>query len=196
MRALIYDTIRRHTPPSLKRQAIKSQAWTMPLISRAFGKSIYSRSYYEQIEKSELSSVAVIADWITLTLSPRSVVDVGCGPGHLLAASHRDDVRVLGLDYSDAARECMARKKLPFLTVDLTIRADVPGVPWDVTVCCEVAEHLDERHADVFVRNLTSAGNMIFLTAAEVGQGGLSHVNEQPNSELDRKVQAVWFRAQ
>jgi hypothetical protein len=49
-------------------------------------------------------------------------------------------------------------------------------------VCCEVAEHRDARHADTFVENLTSASSTVFLTAAEVGQGGLNHVNEQPNS--------------
>jgi hypothetical protein len=66
----------------------------------------------------------------------------------------------------------------------LTYRPEglVPGSPWDLAVCCEVAEHLDARHADIFVENLTSASNTVFLTAAEVGQGGLNHVNEQPNS--------------
>jgi hypothetical protein len=55
-------------------------------------------------------------------------------------------------------------------------------------VCYAVAEHLDARHADTFVTNLTSASNIAFLTAAEVGQGRLNHVNEQPNSYGSRNL--------
>ena len=124
----------------------------------------------------------VIATWIRETLKPTRVVDVGCGPGHLIEALHKGGIEVLGLDYSAAAREFVSKKGLPFETLDLTTPGVVPGSPWDLAVCCEVAEHLDARHADTFVEKLTSASSTVFLTAAEVGQGGLNHVNEQPNS--------------
>ena len=94
----------------------------------------------------------------------------------------RCGIDVLGRDYSAAARELVSQKGLPFETVDLTTRAAVPGSPWDLAVCCEVAEHLDARHAGSFVENLTSASATVFLTAAECGQAGLNHVNEPPNS--------------
>lgn len=181
MRAFVYDVIRRRTTPRV-RQFIKSRQWVMPLVARLFGRDIYSRSYYEQVEEAEQASVQAIATWIRLTLKPIRVVDVGCGPGHLIEALHKGGIDVLGLDYSDAARGFVSQKGLPFETLDLTTRGMVPGSPWDLAVCCEVAEHLDARHADIFVENLTSASNTVFLTAAEVGQGGLNHVNEQPNS--------------
>jgi cyclopropane fatty-acyl-phospholipid synthase-like methyltransferase len=154
----------------------------MPLVARLFGRDIYSRSYYQQVEEAEQASVLAIVTWIRLTLRPTRVVDVGCGPGHLIEALHRGGIDVLGLDYSAAAREFVSQKGLPFETLDLTTPGVVPGSPWDLAVCCEVAEHLDARDADTFVENLTSASNTVFLTAAEVGQDGLNHVNEQPNS--------------
>lgn len=181
MRAAVYDNIRRRMPANL-RQIVRSNSWIMSAISRAFGSSIYSRSYYEQVEQSERHSVTVIATWIDRVLGPRSVVDIGCGPGHLIEALHSSGIQVLGLDYSLAAKESVARKGLPFQTFDLTTPGLVPGAPWDLVVCCEVAEHLEARHADLFVQLLAGASDTVFLTAAEVGQGGLNHVNEQPNS--------------
>ena len=77
--------------------------------------------------------------------------------------------------------------------LDLTTPGVLPGSPWDLAVCCEGAEHLDARHADTFVENLTSGSNTVFLTAAEVGQGGLNHVNEQPNSYWIAKFGRLGF---
>jgi hypothetical protein len=86
-------------------------------------------------------------------------------------------------------------KGLPFETFDLTVARPLPGAPWDLAVCCEVAEHLEARHADVFVQNLASASDTIFLTAAEVGQeGGLNHVNEQPNAYWIAKFEGRGFK--
>jgi SAM-dependent methyltransferase len=188
----VYDVIRRRTTPRV-RQFIKSRQWVMPIVARCFGGDIYSRSYYEQVEEAEQASVLAIAIWIRLTLRPIRVVDVGCGPGHLIEALHRGGIDVLGLDYSAAARKFVSQKGLRFETFDLTTRGVVPSSPWDLAVCCEVAEHLDARHADTFVRNLTSASNIVFLTAAEVGQGGLNHVNEQPNSYWIAKFARLGF---
>jgi SAM-dependent methyltransferase len=165
----------------------------MPLVARIFGRDIYSRSYYQQVEEAEQASVLEIATWIRLVLRPTRVVDVGCGPGHLIEALHKGGIDVLGLDYSAAAREFVSQKGLPFEALELTTPGGLPGSPWDLAVCCEVAEHLDARHADTFVENLTSGSNTVFLTAAEVGQGGLNHVNEQPNSYWIAKFGRLGF---
>jgi SAM-dependent methyltransferase len=143
----------------------------------------------------EHTSMAVIAGWIESTLKPQRVVDVGCGPGHLIEALHRGGASVLGVDYSGAAKDLVSAKGLPFETFDLSVVRPLPGSPWELAVCCEVAEHLEARHADEFVQNLASASDTIFLTAAEVGQeGGLNHVNEQPNAYWIAKFEGRGFK--
>jgi SAM-dependent methyltransferase len=181
MRAFVYDQVRRWTTPRM-RYYIKQQGWIMPLLLKLFGSEIYSKSYYDQIERAEVGSVDVIAEWICTALAPSTVIDVGCGPGHLLAALHRRGIRVLGIDYSKASEAHVRTKGLPFSRFDLTRQEALPGSRWDLVVCCEVAEHLDAQYADTFVDNLTSGSDLVFLTAAEPGGNGLNHVNQQPNS--------------
>ncbi len=182
MLAEMYDMVRRRTSPRM-RQLIKEQKWIMPLVAKALGSNVYSKSYYEEVVRDETISVKVISDWIISEINPKRVVDIGCGPGHLIEDLDRKGVEILGLDYSAAAQKFLESKGLAFELFDLTSSTtSIPGSPWDLAVCCEVAEHLEPHHADVFVSKLVSASNSVFLTAAVVGQGGLNHVNEQPNS--------------
>ena len=194
MRALVYEAIKRRTTPSMRR-TLKAQPWAIKFLYSIFGSDIYSTSYYEQVEQMEHASMAVIAGWIESTLKPQRVVDVGCGPGHLIEALHRGGASVLGVDYSGAAKDLVSAKGLPFETFDLSVVRPLPGSPWELAVCCEVAEHLEARFADAFVQNLTSASDTIFLTAAEIGQeGGLNHVNEQPNEYWIAKFEGRGFK--
>lgn len=178
-----YDILRRATGPRT-RAWFKNQPWFTPVTRRLFGTGVYSESYFESIERIEASSVETMAEWIVEALRPATVIDVGCGPGHMMAALESRGVETFGVDIADAAlRRCRA-KGLRVERFDLTTADTVPGRPYDLVVCCEVAEHLDAAHAKQLVRTLVRAGRRVFLTAAEpdpeVGPG-LHHVNEQPN---------------
>lgn len=50
---------------------------------------------------------------------------------------------------------------------------------FDLVISLEVAEHLAETAADIFVENLTSLGEVILFSAALPLQGGQNHINEQ-----------------
>lgn len=110
---------------------------------------------------------------------PQSVVDVGCGLGTWLAvfgeAGVPDVVGVDG-DYLDRSLLCIAEDQ--FITADLTkpFRLDRR---FDLVVSLEVAEHLPEAAADVFVQTLVSLSDTILFSAAVPGQGGQNHLNEQ-----------------
>jgi hypothetical protein len=54
---------------------------------------------------------------------------------------------------------------------------------YELVICTEVAEHLEEEFAEIVVDNICeNAKRYIFFTAARPGQGGHYHVNEQPHS--------------
>jgi hypothetical protein len=53
------------------------------------------------------------------------------------------------------------------------------GRTFDLVVSLEVAEHLPEECAEIFVGSLTRLGDVILFSAAIPLQGGTHHVNEQ-----------------
>jgi 2-polyprenyl-3-methyl-5-hydroxy-6-metoxy-1,4-benzoquinol methylase len=155
---------------------------------------LYDAKYYEFIEDTTGDSSPAIVASILRDLSPRSVLDVGCGTGAILAEFARRGIAGKGLERSRAAlRFCQARG-LDVAKFDIgrsTLRR--PAVPFDVVVSTEVAEHLPTVAADAFVNLLTSQGNVVVFTAATPGQGGLDHVNEQPHAYWIAKFRNAGF---
>ena len=104
LKGLIYDRLRVFSPYWLRRW-VKNRSWFVPLSQRLFGSEVYSRSYFQDIERLEAGSVGHMAGWILSELRPppRRVIDVGCGPGHLMAALRDRGAEVFGVDISGAA---------------------------------------------------------------------------------------------
>ncbi len=202
LRAAIYDRLRILSSPGVRR-FIKNQPWFVPLSQRLFGNEVYSDSYYADIERLENQSVVHIAAWIAKHLTPDTpgrkprAIDIGCGPGHLMHALEQHSYDTFGIDIATAALARTKAKGLLAEPFDLTAPdRTLPGIPYDLVISCEVAEHLDAQHAARFVEHLTSAGDVIFLTAAEPnanGGPGLYHVHEQPNAYWIQRLEAAGF---
>ena len=92
-----------------------------------------------------------MAATIERTFKPKSIIDVGCGAGTLLAQLKQDGVKVKGLEYSDAGIARCREKGVDVEKFDLETDEAIEG-SWDVTVSFEVAEHLPESLADNYVR--------------------------------------------
>jgi hypothetical protein len=61
---------------------------------------------------------------------------------------------------------------------DLTMPPTL-GETFDLAVCLETAEHLEERCADSLLSFLTTTAPLILFSAAIPGKGGKNHKNEQ-----------------
>lgn len=111
-------------------------------------------------------------------LGPRTVLDVGCGTGQSLSFLAGRGVEVLGIEGSALA---IQHGTIPsrMLRVDLRRRTDLER-RFDVVWSYEVAEHIHPRYVDVFVDTLVRHGDRIVMSAAQPGQGGEGHFNEQP----------------
>jgi SAM-dependent methyltransferase len=149
---------------------------------RAAGESIYDRAYYSDKQTGWSASAAAIVPALLRVFPARSVVDVGCGTGNLLAAFARHGVAdLLGLDGDHVPRDQLAIAPAQFRAADLTTLADI-GRRFDVACSLEFAEHLPPARAEGFVALLAAAAPVILFSAAVPGQGGLGHLNEQPQS--------------
>jgi SAM-dependent methyltransferase len=139
----------------------------------------YSKVFYAWQRSGSHNSARRILPIVFGAVSPRTVVDVGCGVGAWL-----DVARSLGascLGYEGAwvkAIEPAAYPGLDIRAADLEQPLRVEGT-FDLAISMEVAEHLSPARADSFVADLVALAPHVLFSAAVPGQGGNNHVNEQ-----------------
>lgn len=142
----------------------------------------YDAEYFlRDIDGPATVSAPIISGSILRDFAPKSVIDIGCGTGALLAQLRNQGCTVIGLEYAAPARDMCKNRGLEVRAFDITQDSYEAPRPYDVVVSMEVAEHLPESSADRYVELLSRLGHNIVFTAATPGQGGTDHVNEQPH---------------
>jgi glycosyltransferase involved in cell wall biosynthesis/SAM-dependent methyltransferase len=126
---------------------------------------------YNYIEAEERPCAARIAEWIKKNLDPKSLLDIGCGPGMYVDELIKAGVPAFGIDIDDRVegKDYLAKESI----FDTKRTADT-------VICFEVLEHIDPTYADQEVEALYNAiepGGTLVFTAAQPGQGGVGHIN-------------------
>lgn len=138
-------------------------------------------------------SARKILDLLTSTLNVESVLDVGCGAGIWMRESLSQGIRkVRGVDgpwMRDA--EFVVNPDLITLT-DLRAGFDL-GEDFDLVLCMEVAEHIEDKYSDHVLDCLCRHGDTVCFSAAIPGQGGVHHVNEKYQSYWADKFQSMGY---
>lgn len=111
-----------------------------------------------------------------------SIVDVGCGIGTWLNSAKKNGVKhIHGLDGShvfDSGKLLLSANE--FTAVDFNFSIDSFKFPkYDLAICLEVLEHIDEKHSNSLLDLLNRLSDVILFSAAIPGQTGQNHVNEQ-----------------
>jgi len=134
--------------------------------------------YTEGADYTGFAARRVISILLEL-LTPRSVVDVGCGTGVWLAQFALFGVSdIWGVDGPHVRADELVIDPARFSSADLEQPLQV-GREFDCAVSLEVAEHLSPVAAEPFVDSLTRLAPVVLFSAAIPFQGGIHHVNEQ-----------------
>jgi 2-polyprenyl-3-methyl-5-hydroxy-6-metoxy-1,4-benzoquinol methylase len=127
---------------------------------------------------------------IVATFAPRSVVDVGCGTGHLLRSILEriaaTPERVVGIDHSELGLR-RAQELLPGATWLVEDIYDLPlDEQFDLVLCTEVLEHLqDPERAVKALRRLCATGGRVVITVPDGAHDSWEgHVNFWDEDEL------------
>jgi SAM-dependent methyltransferase len=164
-------------------------------VPRAQHQEIYDSRYYKYVDRTAAQSAPVMADTIISHFKPKTVIDVGCGTGALLAEIKRRGVTVHGLEYSDAGLALSRIKGLDVEKFDLQFGGldSIKKIEANLTLSLEVAEHIPPALADHYIEAICSFSPLVIMTAATPGQGGLDHVNEQPHAYWIEKMNEKQF---
>lgn len=156
----------------------------------------YDLEYFRHINEEEGPQAERLADILCWHYQPRSVIDVGCASGLYLKPFMDRGVRVLGQDSAPDAisdeviqipRYCIELK-------DITEGEASPPLPFDLALCIEVAEHLEEKFASALISHLSLCSDVVFFSAAHPGQGGVGHINCQPKEYWETLFAEEGFR--
>ena len=122
--------------------------------------------------------------------NPKYVLDVGCGTGQWLDEYRKYNIITKGIEGSSNAWHIMSDKtKEVVLKRDLRDKIEEEDYNIDFVQSFEVAEHIEEEYADVFIYNLIKDDpDIVLLTAALPGQHGLQHVNCQEREYWMKKM--------
>jgi SAM-dependent methyltransferase len=150
-------------------------------------------TFYQELHNNVAPDIIVPV--IMNLIKPESVVDVGCGLGTFLKVFKDNGINdILGIDGPWRNKELLFKNINPddFIEKDLEQPFQLDRY-FDLVICLEVAEHLSEKRADSFIKDLISLGDIILFSAAIPYQGGINHINEKWTEYWETKFEKYGF---
>jgi cyclopropane fatty-acyl-phospholipid synthase-like methyltransferase len=135
----------------------------------------YDSEFYAKCRKDYVDAAPHLKEWFDENLPQRSIIDIGCGTGEMLA--HMQDQRsIAGVDFSVGAQETQHLQN--FYIRDLTLPIVNVDFKADVVFSLEVYEHIPSEHESTFLDNVTSFNpEFIVMSCAQPGATGRHHYN-------------------
>lgn len=124
----------------------------------------------------------------------KTVADVGCGTGVFSLRFKEAGLKATACEYSPRGRRWARDQGVDCHEFDVSKDdSGMPGAPYDLAFSLEVAEHVPAALAQQFVNYLTGSSPLVVFTAAFPGQGGIGHINEQPQEYWISKFESRGF---
>jgi hypothetical protein len=152
----------------------------------------YNDKFYQSVNMRANLTAQLVFEALGGVIDFESVVDLGCGGGVWLEKSIVNGAsRAVGIDLPSSIRmirqnplftKYIEDKKINLIERDFVENSDSKLPFADIAICIEVAEHLPKQLSSKLVDRLCEASECVVFSAAQPGQGGTYHINEQPLS--------------
>lgn len=154
----------------------------------------YTNDFYNNLYENNYNCAHIMMPYIIDKLQPKSVIDIGCGRGIFIKEIKdiNPSIKIKGVDGFHVDKSTLLIEKDDFLAHDLT-QDLIIDEKYDLALSLEVAEHLEEKYADIFMDSLTRTSDIIVFSAAIPMQGGTHHVNERWPSYWKSKFEQRGF---
>jgi SAM-dependent methyltransferase len=139
---------------------------------------IFSRLAHEQIFNTNLTPDEPGIDLFSSFINTdSSVLDIGCGKGHMITRIIHKTKNIVGVDYDklsiEAARKCISEPEVTLLHDDVfNYLKKNPGVKFDYVILSHVLEHIDEPQ--IFLNSIIERARYFYI---EVPDFEASHLN-------------------
>jgi hypothetical protein len=144
----------------------------------------------EQAKTEHHTSRRLAVELTKILPSNRPIIDYGCGKGEYIARLSALGFKCTGYEGTKGIEELAAFKGI--IQADLT--KPLGKRPKGSVLCLEVAEHIDQKHEDTFIQNITeNCTGRLILSWAIKGQGGCGHVNEQDSDYVIPRIEKEGF---
>lgn len=142
---------------------------------------VYNSDFYDYIEEGSRASARALIPVVSDEIEMDSLLDVGCGRGAWLSEWKTFGFNdIIGIDGDYVVRADFHIDPMNhFRPHDITKPFDLTR-KFDLAQCLEVAEHIPSQYAKVLVESVVRHSDIVIFSAAQRGQGGENHVNEQP----------------
>lgn len=141
---------------------------------------IYTPRFYSRNFEDKAKSAKIILGLLYQFYKPQSVVEFGCARGAWLAvAESLGAERLKGFDGEWVKQETLFSKNIDFTACNFEEAMPKLNEKFDLCICLEVAEHISEDKAQLFIQNLCESSNTVLFSAAIKYQGGANHINEK-----------------
>lgn len=152
-------------------------------------KYTYTDDFYESVNQRASESARMVFEILNQYIRVDSIIDAGCGSGAWIRTALEEGLdKAYGLDLESSIsliekntdfKELLNSGRMELIERDFVSDPVSQFPKADIAVCLEVLEHLPAAIAKSLVARLTEASSYIIFSAAQPGQGGTYHINEQ-----------------
>lgn len=150
---------------------------------------VYNDAFYKNRDRNSAYAAERILGIVfdELSMKPNSIADIGCGVGTWLrvAKEKYGATTVIGVDGDYVPRKYLQISEKEFVPENLE-KYEVNKLyqynqngRFDLAISMEVAEHVEKRYTEEFIKRLCDLSDAVCFSAAVPQQGGGKHVNEQ-----------------